>query len=121
MNHVEGFADEPLVEARGASGHRSRVEPLLHRAQRAEVRVDEARIEAPGAELRRVAEPLEKGEIGLRPGNRRLPERVGELVERLVARRAVTPVSMRIASPSGKRRAQSLPVEGRKPFSGSSA
>jgi hypothetical protein len=126
---------------RGAGRGGFRVDGLRDRAEVGQVAVDEARVELAAPERIGFAQTLEEADIGLGPGYDRLAERRREPVERLVARRPVrdepwrssgrrtgvtaspsrTPLSTRSPSPSGKRSAQSFPVEGRNSRSGSSA
>ena len=77
------------MSAEAPKRDRDLVDRLRPDAEALEVAVDEPGIELPCPETLRLAELLQEGHVGLRSGDDGFPERRGEPVQRLVARRAM--------------------------------
>ncbi len=130
------------VSANATDRDRFRINSRRGNAEGIKIAVDQAGIELLGAKIGWSIRALRKRVVGFRSGNGGIRQRKAQAVStpsrdpghvrddfrdhRIVEERrhsppSATPESMRRPSPCGRRRACSLPVDGRKPRSGSSA
>ena len=79
----------PAKQALNAKRRRGVIGLARHGAKRRKIAVDEAGIDRAASELVGSAQRGEKRHIGVRPGNQRAVQRIGELIDRGLAARSV--------------------------------